>query len=446
MSSLRDPSRLMDALSRGHRPPSEFRLGLEYEMFVTGLDGHAVPYRGPGGMAEILESLARRTGWRRLEEDGALLGLAAEDGRGITLEPGAQIEFNSSPREGVAAIQEELEEIVGHFDALCREFGVRFLGLGAQPADPPDRIERIPKARYEVLEPYLAGAGELGLWMMKATCGTQVNFDHADPADAALKMRTGFALAPILSALFANSTLRAGEPSGYASWRGHVWTATDDTRCGIPARLVAADSSLADYVDWALDVPMLFVLQGGRPQDGRGRSFRQFLATGQATTEDWELHLSTLFPEVRFRPQLEIRSTDTGCPDMALALCALVKGVFYSPEALEAAWQLTAGWSHHQRISAWKDAHHRGLAAPLADGRKLLDYARWLVDLADLPAEELAYLKPLHQILEKGMSEGEEMAALVEQDWGEDPLTQVVEASYCLPRKLAPSGDGAARS
>ena len=439
MSHLRHPGRLMDALSRGHRPPSDFMLGLEYEMFVTRLDGRAVPYRGPDGMAEILESLARRTGWRRLEEDGALLGLAAQDGRGITLEPGAQIEFNSSPRAAVAEIEAELDEIVGHFEALCHEFGVRFVGLGAQPADPPDRIERIPKARYDVLEPYLAQAGDLGLWMMKATCGTQVNFDHADAEDAARKMRTAFSLAPILSALFANSTLRAGEASGFASWRGHVWTRTDDRRCGIPASLVAADASLQDYLEWVLDVPMLFVVRDGVAQDGRGRSFREYFEAGEASEADWELHLSTVFPEVRFRPQLEIRSTDTGCPDMALALCALVKGIFYAPAALEGAWQLTAGWSHHQRVSAWKDGHHRGLAAPVGDGRTLLDYARWLVDLVELPPEELAYLKPLQRILEKGLSEGEEMAGLVEGRWGEDPLAQVVEASYCLPRQTAPS-------
>ncbi len=437
MTELRHHGQLLEALTRGHRDPSDFKLGLEYEMFVTRPDGHAVPYLGVGGMAEILESLAARTGWRRLEEDGALLGLAGPDGRGITLEPGAQIEFNSSPLASVSAIEAELEEMLQHFDALCHEFDVRFLGMGAQPADPPDRIRRIPKARYEVLEPYLAEAGELGLWMMKTTCGTQVNFDHADADDAARKLRTGFALAPILSALFANSALRAGEPSGYASWRGHVWTQTDDSRCGIPAALVRADTRLEDYVEWALDAPMLFRHEGGAVVDGRGQDFRRYLQGGAASAADWELHLSTLFPEVRFRPQLEIRSTDTGCPDMALALCALVKGLFYSERALQAAWELTGGWSHHQRVSAWKDAHHRGLSAPVGDGRTLLDYARWMVDAAELDPAEAVYLKPLHEILELGRSEGEQIAELAESDWEEDPVRSAVEACFCLPRAAA---------
>jgi glutamate--cysteine ligase len=434
MPEALQPQQLLGALTRGHRAPAAFRLGLEYEMFVVRADGHAVPYAGPGGLAEILAFLADRTGWTRKTEGPHLLGLAGPDGRGITLEPGAQIEFNSSPRRTVGEIAEELEEMLAHYEAACHAFDVRFLGLGAQPADAPEDIVRLPKARYDVLEPYLAGAGDLGLWMMKTTCGTQVNFDHADAADAARKLATGLALAPVLSALFANSALRAGASSGYASWRGHVWTRTDPTRCGIPAALVRAETRLEDYVEWALDAPMLFRVTGGEAVDGRGRSFRQHLAAGEATLEEWELHLSTLFPEVRFRPQLEIRSTDTGCPDMALALAALVRGLFYDPRALAAAWELTAGWSHAERVVAWEAAHRHGLAAPLPGGGRMLDLARALLDLVALEPAEAAYLAPLHEILAQGASEGEQVAALADGAWADDPVGHAVRACYCLPR------------
>lgn len=433
MSLLRHPGQLLAALGRGYRSRDRFALGLEYELFATELDGRALRYSGAGGVEELLAALAARTGWRRVEERGRLLGLSAPDGRGISLEPGAQVEFNSSPCATLSQLEDELREILGHLDALCREFGIRLIGLGAQPADPPERIERIPKTRYDLLEPYLAGAGELGLWMMKATCGTQVNFDHADAEDAALKMRTAFALAPIVSALFANSAIRAGEPSGYASWRGHVWSATDERRCGIPAACVRADSGLADYVEWALEAPLIYLIRDGAPVSGGGRSFREHFAAGGATEADWELHLSTLFPEVRFRPQLELRCADSGCPDMALALAALVKGVFYAPAALRQAWELTAGWSPRERVLAWRDGHHRGLSAPLPDGHRLLDYARWLVDLAELDATELPLLAPLHRILEQGASAGEQMGRVLEEDWSEDPVGDAVRHAYCLP-------------
>ena len=38
--------------------------------------------------------------------------------------------------------------------------------------------------------------------------------------------RLGIALQPIATALFANSPFRNGEPTGYLSWRSHVWTDT----------------------------------------------------------------------------------------------------------------------------------------------------------------------------------------------------------------------------
>jgi hypothetical protein len=38
--------------------------------------------------------------------------------------------------------------------------------------------------------------------------------------------RLGIALQPIATALFANSPFRDGKPTGYLSWRSHVWTDT----------------------------------------------------------------------------------------------------------------------------------------------------------------------------------------------------------------------------
>ncbi|RMH01353.1 MAG: gamma-glutamylcysteine synthetase [Planctomycetota bacterium] len=439
MPSLRHRSELLAAITRGHRDPTDFALGLEYEIFPVWPDGRAISYGGPGGVEELLHDLAERSGWRRIEEAGRLLGLAGPKGNGFTLEPGAQLEFNSSPCRRLPELAAELGQALDLLEGLCRERGILFLGLGAQPVDPPERIDRIPKARYDVLEPYLAGAGELGLWMMKTTCGTQVNFDHADAADAARKMRLGFRLAPILAALFANSAVRAGELSGFASWRGHVWTRTDPARCGIPAALCRPTASLEDYVDWALAAPMLFRIDaGGEVRDGRGRSFGEAFAAGEATAADWDLHLSTLFPEVRFRPQLEIRSTDTCCPDLALALAALVKGVFYSESALAEAEALVADWNPHELVATWKDAHHRGLGTPIGRGLRLRDLAARLLDLAVLDEEEAPFLAPLHRLLEDGRSEGEQTADLFERGWEEDPIGRLIEAATCLPRSASP--------
>jgi glutamate--cysteine ligase len=58
-----------------------------------------------------------------------------------------------------------------------------------------------------------------------------VNLDFSSEADMVDKVRLGIALQPIATALFANSPFRNGAPTGYLSWRSHVWTDTDPDRC-----------------------------------------------------------------------------------------------------------------------------------------------------------------------------------------------------------------------
>ncbi len=442
---LQHPAELRQALERGFRPRSEWRLGLEYEQFVTDPAGLPWPYRGAHGVGAMLERLRQRSGWEALMEGPHLLGLKAADGRSLSLEPGAQIEFGSTPCVDLAALAAEVAQYMGHLDALEQEFDCRFVTLGAHPTSAPDEIERIPKQRYDILEPYLRDAGELGLWMMKATAGVQVNFDHADEADAMLKLRTVFALAPVFNALFANSSVKAGQLSGYASWRGHVWTRTDDARCGIVPSLSRDGSTFDDYIQWVLDLPMLYVYRDGAQVDMRGRSFRQFFESGEATRDDWEQHLSTPFPEVRFRPQLELRCADTQCPLLALALAALVQGVFYDQTSLQKAWELTADWSHEERLQCWHAAHRDGLAGVLPErhrgrGRtQLKDLAAELIGLARLSPADAVFLEPLHEMLAAGRSEGELSAELFAGEWQGD-ITRLIDFARCTVVSADSSG------
>ena len=59
----------------------------------------------------------------------------------------------------------------------------------------------------------------------------QVNLDFESEADMVDIMRLSIALQPVATALFANSPFDDGKPSGYLSWRSHVWQRTDPDRC-----------------------------------------------------------------------------------------------------------------------------------------------------------------------------------------------------------------------
>ena len=85
------------------------------------------------------------------------------------------------------------------------------------------------------------------------------------------------------------------------------------------------------YVDYALDVPMYFVIRDGKYVNVAGESFRAFLEGKlpqlpgeKPTVKDWENHLSTLFPEVRLKQFLEMRGADMGDRGHVTALAGLL--------------------------------------------------------------------------------------------------------------------------
>jgi glutamate--cysteine ligase len=200
-------------------------------------------------------------------------------------------------------------------------------------------------------------------------------------------MRLSQALAPLLYGLFANSPLLDGHPSGFLSTRGEIWSRTDPDRTGLLPFLDQPDAGFADYVEYALDVPMYFIVRDGQYLDlTRQRfPFRAFLETGhaghQATMADWDMHLSTLFPEVRLRPHIEVRCADSLPPHLVLTVAALLKGLMYDEAAFQAAWDYSRPESREETAHACRQAWRLGLKAPWKGGT-LQDLARTCLELA----------------------------------------------------------------
>ena len=111
------------------------------------------------------------------------------------------------------------------------------------------------------MAPYMLKVGTLGQRMMKQTATVQANIDFLDEKDAMAKFRTGMGLAPLLIAMFANSPICDGQLNGYRSFREHIWTDTDRNRSGLLKFAFAPDVSFAHYVEYALDVPMYFIVR-----------------------------------------------------------------------------------------------------------------------------------------------------------------------------------------
>jgi glutamate--cysteine ligase len=426
---------LVERLERGCKPPSRWRIGTEHEKtgFIRGRNA-PLPYAGEVSIQALLTGLAERFGWEPIREGERLIGLK-RDGASVSLEPGGQFELSGAP---LLSVHETAAETAGHLDetrAVAGPMGVAFLSLGFSPlwslADTP----MMPKGRYGLMRDYMARVGRLGREMMFRSCTVQTNLDFSSEADMVRKMRVSLALQPVATALFANSPFAEGRPNGFLSYRGHVWSDTDPDRTGMLPFVFDEGFGFEAYVEYALDVPMYFVRRGGRYVDCAGQSFRDFMAgrlpalPGELPAmDDFDDHLSTIFPEVRLKTFIEMRGADAGPPDMLAALPAFWVGLLYDADALEAAWELVRDWSAAEREGLRRAAPALGLAAPfrLTDAREL---ARRAVEIADgglrrravaagRLADETGYLDPLREVAESGVTQAERLLARWRGPWG----------------------------
>lgn len=447
MSDIEKKDQLEEYFHAAGKPRERWRVGTEYEK--VGIDrstGKAIPYSGPRGVESILKRLIERFGWEPEEQDGHIIALSRDNAQ-ITLEPGGQIELSGEPCDSIHCTYAEFTQHIRELLEVSEPLGVVFLGLGMQPVSRLDEIEWVPKKRYRIMAPYMPKVGRLGQRMMKQTATVQANIDYRDEKDAMVKFRTGMGLTPIFISMFANSPICDGQLNGYRSYREHIWTDTDKSRSGMLKFAFSPDVSFAHYVEYALDVPMYFIVRNKNYIDMTGTTFRQFLAYGcngeRATLDDWHDHLTTLFPETRIKRYIEVRSADSQPPELMPALSAIVKGAFYESDCLDAAWDLVKDWTWDERMQVYLDSHRDALAARIKR-YSLLDLSKELLQIAleglrrqkmfnALGEDETIYLEPLDKLLALGKCPADLLIEKWQGELDQDIRKLIAYSAYQLP-------------
>jgi glutamate--cysteine ligase len=293
--------------------------------------GHrcAIESEGVTSTLPFLRRYGARLGWR---EGATAKGTPCFDlpqGGTITFEPGGQLEYSSPPCRSGRTLLSLLRSVVPPLSAAAAAEGIDLLATGIDPLNP---IERAPlllrPRRYERMAEYLATRGPAGARMMRQTASFQLSLDFDD--EPWLRWRVLNAMAPYTSAIFANSPIYAGEPTGHQSERAMVWREVDPSRTGI---VYDDKEPVETYLEFALSAQAILLPAVA----GEYRPFGEWLQRGHPTMEEWQDHLSTLFPEVRPRGHLELRSPDAISPQWYAAPAALLAGILYHPGSLRAA-------------------------------------------------------------------------------------------------------------
>ncbi len=313
-------------------------IGLEYERIT--LDKKTLQVPDFNKVSKIIEHFSKILNWELVYDNEIIIGAKNNSGSSVSLEPGLQFEISLAPKKSIVDIETELTRIINLLDKIAKLYDIFFLEIGINPVQNDDEIELLKKRRYEIMNKYLPTRkkGEFCPKMMRKTAGIQVNIDYKDSKDAYLKLEFFNLISPFMTALFASSPFENNRLTENKSNRALAWLYTGEERCNLFYKNVFEHkfrkygNFFKNYISEIFKVPVLFIERNGELIPFNcGITFAEFAKNGYkghfATYEDYVLHQSLTFPNVRLKNYIEIRNHDSQSPKMALGLCAFYKGL-----------------------------------------------------------------------------------------------------------------------
>ena len=314
------------------------------KLVVDAETGEAAPF---SRIETLLENLERSGDWRGMREEGRLIALIGET---LLHHPGARRPARAlgPALSGHPLLPAPTSSPTSRGSSpRPNRWACAFWGWGSSLSPPWSRSTGSPRPGTGSWDPTCQRTGDMGQRMMKQTAGLQVNLDYADEADCIDKLRLGLVHRPPALRPFRQFAADGGSAHGLSFHPGRHLV-PHRPRPHRPASPTSFGKGPATPTTWNTPSTSPCTSSSGRAASStftRERvTFRRYLAEGyqglRATLGDWDLHLSTLFPEVRLRPQIEIRPRRQPAAAADPGVAALVKGLLYDGTARREAGQL----------------------------------------------------------------------------------------------------------
>ena len=387
----------------------KFSIGVENEKFLFDINSKSrANYKQVKNVLDFL----KKFGWKEISEDNNLIGLN-NNKQSITLEPGNQIELSGGLCENVHQVCAESFKFQKQLDEACAYLGLETLSIGYDPITALQNSPNNPKKRYKVMTEEMPKKGKLSLEMMYQTCGTQINLDYSSEEDFTKKFKIISFLTPLTVALFSNSAVKQGDPTGYLSYRTKVWQNT--SRAGLPDFFLD-EVTFEKYADFVLNFPLLFYYKNNEYNFPMGKTYKDLVSHEEANSENLELHLSTIFTELRLKKYIELRSLDACEWDCHCAGPAFFTGLLYGN--LDETFEVIKDWNKDEIKNAYAESCKKGLRTEI--NRK--DILFWSIKLLQISKKglekrsylnenkknESVFLKNIENILKNNLTKAEE--------------------------------------
>jgi glutamate--cysteine ligase len=336
-------------------------IGLELEAFpytINNLDKSIRPVRLNGSTGSLASALIRESKNyggvakyldqrpRTESEEPHIAIIDFPDGNSFQFEPGGQIEISTAPCDCIEAVNAQLRSQQDILSLVTQQENIHFGYFGTNPWFNVQEIGlQVNKPRFRALAHYFDGINPSGRQMMLQTCSLQVNVDLGeDDATRIKRMVAANLLAPFATALFANSSIIEGRVNGRKSYRSFIWQHLDPTRTGVSwmkrlSKTLNKDDLIDGYLDFALQAPIIYIDDFGDKVFPAGYTFEYWMANPIESLlpniTHLKNHLSLLFPEVRLKGYLELRSVDAPSPAWQMVPAMFYTGLLYSDQHLD---------------------------------------------------------------------------------------------------------------
>jgi glutamate--cysteine ligase len=310
------------------RPAELRRIGLEIEMLAlqAGSGAHC-PLQAAGDDAPSTLRLVRAYGaahrWHERRSSKGAPYFELPNGWTLTFEPGGQLELCTAPAHDIGSLLGEARRLVTALRDSAAERGIDLACIGIDPHNDASAVPlQVCSERYVKMTEYFERLGPSGVRMMRQTAATQVSLDGG--CDPAARWRLLSDASPYLTSLFANSRRYAREETGFQSFRQRCWRLLDPSRTGVPHPALPPCEAYTRFALEAVDMT-----RTSPDEPGGYRPFMEWVSSGEWSEAQWESHLTTLFPEVRPRGHLEVRSIDALPPELLGVPVVLLAGLAY---------------------------------------------------------------------------------------------------------------------
>lgn len=377
---LKDKSDIVNFFEEGCKKKNKLKIGVEHEKFV--FNNKSKSRINFQTVLKIFHYL-RKYNWRPIKEGKNIISLSKEN-KTITLEPGNQIELSGAKLNNLHLSCSESYKFSKELGLACESLNLNMMSVSFDPISNLKKVPKNPKLRYKIMTKEMPKNGKLSLEMMHQTIGTQINLDYTSEKDFIKKFKLASNLVPLSIAIFANSPFKENKLNKYLSYRSKVWQNT--SRGGLPKSYLEG-MNFEKYADYIMNYPLLFFKKKNNYLFSKNKTFKDFIENKireldfkGPTKKDLEIHLSTIFTEIRLKKYIEIRSLDTCEWSCHCAGPAFFLGILY--QNLDTALDIIKNWKAEEVLNAYKEAPKKGLQT-LLHNKSLLYWGKIFLKLSE---------------------------------------------------------------